>query len=270
MQLVDFFVLLALLVWGALSVKTLISSGLWKLPLRERAPIPVAWGLVLFFCFFPLSILLSQLFFNLGLSKQFLSPFVLCGIALFYFIFSLNPYFISLWRREGGQSFAKSAAAGAYGLFLLFPLVFLVEGFFTLIIENWLGYPRVDQDAIAYLLSLGSSPFIFVLIALLIFTVIPLMEELLFRGFLQNSLGGFLPKYLALPLTALIFTSFHFSMQQGASNFIILPSLFLLALGLSWVYDRTGNLLAPLAFHSLFNAVSVLMIISQMETAAAT
>jgi hypothetical protein len=40
---------------------------------------------------------------------------------------------------------------------------------------------------------------------------------------------------------------------------IFIP-LFVLAMGLTWLYETTGNLLAPIAAHAVFNAVNMALL----------
>jgi membrane protease YdiL (CAAX protease family) len=39
-----------------------------------------------------------------------------------------------------------------------------------------------------------------------------------------------------------------------------LVPLFVLALALTWLYEKTGNLLAPIAAHSFFNAANLIVL----------
>jgi membrane protease YdiL (CAAX protease family) len=74
----------------------------------------------------------------------------------------------------------------------------------------------------------------------------PVGEELLFRGVLYPAVkqAGF-PR-LALWGTAFVFAAIHVNLAT------LLP-LFVLAVALTLLYEKTGNLLAPIAAHSLFN-----------------
>jgi membrane protease YdiL (CAAX protease family) len=38
---------------------------------------------------------------------------------------------------------------------------------------------------------------------------------------------------------------------------VALVPIFLLGLALAWIYERTGNLLAPIAMHATVNGISV-------------
>jgi membrane protease YdiL (CAAX protease family) len=79
--------------------------------------------------------------------------------------------------------------------------------------------------------------------------VAPVAEELLFRGILYPAIkqAGF-PR-VALWGTSLLFAGIHV-------NLGIFVPLLLLALLLAQLYERTGNLLAPIAAHVLFNALN--------------
>ena len=77
--------------------------------------------------------------------------------------------------------------------------------------------------------------------------IAPVGEELLFRGILYPAIrqAGF--PGVALWGTSLLFAAIHV-------NLGIFVPLLLLALVLAQLYERTGNLLAPIAAHVLFNA----------------
>ena len=79
--------------------------------------------------------------------------------------------------------------------------------------------------------------------------VAPPAEEMMFRGLIYPTVkrAGF-PRG-ALWGTALLFAAIHW-------NLLSFPSLVVLALVLTWLYEKTDNLLAPIAAHSLFNALN--------------
>ncbi len=92
-------------------------------------------------------------------------------------------------------------------------------------------------------------------IALGIITILlaPLAEESLFRGILYTWIksAGF-PR-LALWGTSVLFALVHM-------NFVTFLPLFVLALLLVWLYEHTGNLLASMATHGLFNGLNFAML----------
>ncbi len=86
-------------------------------------------------------------------------------------------------------------------------------------------------------------------LGLVAIVIAPPAEEALFRGLIYPAIkrAGF-PR-LALWGSALLFAAVHWNLPS------LLP-LILLALVLIWLYERTGNLLAPIAAHALFNALN--------------
>ena len=89
----------------------------------------------------------------------------------------------------------------------------------------------------------------FVALGVVTIGLAPLAEEILFRGILYPTIkqAGF-PR-VALWGTSLLFAAIHLNLA------IFLP-LLLLALMLTWLYEKTDNLLAPIAAHSLFNMLN--------------
>ena len=77
----------------------------------------------------------------------------------------------------------------------------------------------------------------------------PLLEELLFRGFLQSALAQGLGERGALVVTSAVFTALH-----GVAG---LPILFGLSLFLGWLQLRTRCLWVPWSAHALNNAVTL-------------
>jgi len=81
--------------------------------------------------------------------------------------------------------------------------------------------------------------------------VAPVAEEFIFRGVLYP-----LIKRLGFPRLAWIGVSLLFALIHLAA--ITFVPLFVLALALTWLYEKTDNLLAPITAHALFNAVNLL------------
>jgi uncharacterized protein len=79
----------------------------------------------------------------------------------------------------------------------------------------------------------------------------PIAEELFFRGIGFNALLRERGRRWAYLGSAALFAVIHLSL-------VALLPIFLLGLALAWVYERTGNLLAPIAMHAVVNGISVL------------
>lgn len=83
----------------------------------------------------------------------------------------------------------------------------------------------------------------FLLLALL---VGPIMEEIVFRGYLQSSLARKIPLWAAVLLTSIVFTIGH-------SPMILWPMYFLYSATWGWILVRTGSLKMAILIHILSN-----------------
>jgi uncharacterized protein len=97
--------------------------------------------------------------------------------------------------------------------------------------------------------SKDSSAFVFFLLTAAV--AAPLFEEYLFRGFLMPSLTRYFSQSEAIVVSGIIFAAAHLSLSE------LLP-LAVLGIILGYIYHRTGNLLASMLLHSLWNGGSML------------
>ncbi len=107
-------------------------------------------------------------------------------------------------------------------------------------------------EQLSHIPLFGSNPVSIVLGGIIIIFIAPLIEELFFRGYVQqifkkytNAVGGGIG-------SALIFTLFHFEFQ------IFIP-IFILGLLLSWLFERTGSIWTPICFHMINNGLAFLI-----------
>jgi len=89
------------------------------------------------------------------------------------------------------------------------------------------------------------------LIVILICGVVPLTEELFFRGFAFGAMRARWRRTTAILASAAFFAAVHLQLIH------FLP---ILALGvvLAYAYDRTGSLVAPVMVHAVNNLVAIL------------
>jgi len=88
------------------------------------------------------------------------------------------------------------------------------------------------------------------LVVLAVVILAPIAEEVFFRGVVFNAWlreGG---RRWAFMGSSALFALIHLSL-------VALVPIFLLGLALAWVYQRTGNLLAPISMHLTVNGISV-------------
>jgi membrane protease YdiL (CAAX protease family) len=81
-------------------------------------------------------------------------------------------------------------------------------------------------------------------------TVIPFLEEILFRGALFRALRTRVPFLPAALCSGFLFSACHFNLAG------LIPIL-ALAVFLAYAYERTGSLWAPIFLHALFNLVNL-------------
>jgi membrane protease YdiL (CAAX protease family) len=92
-----------------------------------------------------------------------------------------------------------------------------------------------------------------VLMSLFATLLAPLLEELIFRGFLQPTLARQLPAWAAILLTALIFTGFHVDYSGFTAASI---NVFALGLLLGVYRHRTGSIVPGVVAHFVNNLIA--------------
>ncbi|MDR7543768.1 MAG: CPBP family intramembrane glutamic endopeptidase [Armatimonadota bacterium] len=86
---------------------------------------------------------------------------------------------------------------------------------------------------------------------LLVCVVVPVGEEIFFRGFVYGGLRARWGVPVAVLASALFFAAVHLQLVHG------LP-IFLLGVVFAWVYQRTGSLVPAIVAHGLNNLIAVL------------
>jgi uncharacterized protein len=158
-------------------------------------------------------------------------------------------------RTTAGSDFGRAALTWLYS----FPLVLFVNQTLEIVLTKVFGLVHLpDQVAVRFLKSTFANPVFFILAVLSIVVLAPLIEETLFRGFLQSYIRRQLGSKYAILVTAACFSAFHFASGQGLGNISIIMSLFVLALFLGFLYEKQGSLRASIFLHGLFNAISVM------------
>jgi membrane protease YdiL (CAAX protease family) len=174
--------------------------------------------------------------------------------------------------------------AGILGIAMLYPVLWLLN-----VLVEWvlsLFHRSIVEHETFDLLKQGVAVWQTVILFVAAAVVAPLFEELFFRGILQTALvqdgwgfavgwrrrpvrgfevegveshgTGGLPLYrpsTAQRWWAIVITAFLFAGVHGSlTNF---PVLFVLGLGLGYVYERTGILWASVAMHAMFNTINL-------------
>jgi membrane protease YdiL (CAAX protease family) len=125
--------------------------------------------------------------------------------------------------------------------------------FISGIVLTHLGRPPEEQLAVS-LLANAKGWWMRIYLGVFAVMLAPVAEEFIFRGLLYPFF-----KQLGHPRLALVGVSLMFALiHNDAATFV---PLFVLALALTWLYEQTDNLLAPIMAHSLFNAANLALLL---------
>jgi membrane protease YdiL (CAAX protease family) len=146
------------------------------------------------------------------------------------------------------------------GFMIVFLVVWLLQGASIEVLKK-LGWSPESQMAVLLLLK-AKSWWVTVYFGLFAVVIAPVAEEFIFRGMLfpfVRQLG--FPKLAWFGVSAL-FAAIH----MNVPTFV---PLFVFALALTWLYEKTDNLLAPITAHALFNAANFVMLLWQKSPSPA-
>lgn len=189
---------------------------------------------------------------------------IISGIGLFLYFFALpkisQNIVLGAYALKGWKAKFQDFFIACMSWVLSYPLVVAVGQIVAIFLLFTYQNVEPEQVAVKQIKTASTSTPLLVILVLCVIFVVPMIEELLFRGFLQNWLKKFMGQWKAVALTSFIFALFHFSPSQGMGNIELLISLFVLSCFLGFVYERQKSLWAPICLHAIFNAVSIMLI----------
>ena len=195
---------------------------------------------------------------------------LLAGLILFVFCKLQNPTLNQMiWKDptiEPKRSPLFDFSFGVMAWIIAFPPVAVIGQISDLLLYVFFGVEHYEQVAVRYLKMTLGSPSLLLSALFLILIAAPILEELLFRGFLQSHLKAHVGAKSAILITALCFALFHLSVSQGLGNISLAITLFCFACFLGFIYERQGSLFASIGLHTAFNAVSSFRILFLPES----
>ncbi len=145
-----------------------------------------------------------------------------------------------------------AALLGVGALALFWPMA-AATGTLAGEVVSWLrqeDLSPIAHDTLGLLLGSDRDAW-FALMVGLVVIVAPISEEVMYRGVIQETFGRLgLSRWAAIALTSGAFAVMHATVAPLHA----VLSLFVLSLGLGWIYERTGRLSASITMHVLFNA----------------
>lgn len=146
--------------------------------------------------------------------------------------------------------------AGLTAAILVTPVVMFMQGAIAQSVTPSGEAPKVQEMVRTIEQTVAIDQLVFY--GLLAIVLAPVIEELMFRGIFYPAIKSRGYPRLALWGTSLMFALVH-------SNLLTFLPLTLLAVVLVKLYERTGNLLAPILAHSGFNAINFLLLINREQ-----
>ena len=137
-----------------------------------------------------------------------------------------------------------------YWLFMYVFLLLVSSAVRTL--SDRFGLSLPEQDVVRILATSDAGGKILIVLSAVL--IAPVTEELAFRHIFFSRAAYWAGGGTAAVLTAILFSALHGNLLQA-------PSLFFMSLILQAAYGKTGKLTVPVVIHSLFNAVSVILIL---------
>ena len=259
-----------------LSVSTLfwvvaIWKGLFSLPQGALASPSMSWisPFIAFLVYISIGGFIPRLVHrfctNFSLPKGdialFLLATALCSLLVLVGFVRIHKESVQQKIWGGGQPLGALLRGFLYGL-CTFPTFMLLVRLVHLIVDQFGVFPRGEQVAVTLLRHLRDMPLLFWITVVAIVTLIPLVEELLFRGFLQTFFVDILGPRIGITLASLFFALFHYSAAQKFANIELLVGLFFVSYFIGIIYIRQKSLFAAIGFHAAFNAASLALFLS--------
>ncbi len=166
----------------------------------------------------------------------------LIGLVVFGFIYrkdskidasiSFGRYFkeIKLYNIINSYAIGLTAATGISLLISILP------------IDNIVG----SYESTSELLLNGN----FIQLFLVLGIIVPLTEEIIYRGLIYNRVKKYLDVNKAIVISALLFGVFHLNLMQGLYAFLI-------GIIMGYLYYRYDSIFAPIALHMAVNQLTV-------------
>jgi membrane protease YdiL (CAAX protease family) len=179
----------------------------------------------------------------------------LCSLAvLSMIILMVRSHFA---ERLGGlglhpKTMHKDFLAALVNLLSIWPIMLFVF-VVTVFVGKFVSGPDFDVNRHEELkmLTAYSQMSLRILIIATTVVIVPVFEEVLFRGLLQSVVRS----YVVLPWRSVLISSVVFTVVHP--DIAHWPTLFVLSVCLGYSYEKSGSLFRPIFIHSVFNGISV-------------
>ena len=201
----------------------------------------------------------SALELNLEFVVQVMGFLSVQGLALIWISMFVSEHDLT-WAEAFGfrQAPDRSVALAVGTMVFALPFALVVLGGGISLLYHLLDSTPQTQVTVSFIKN-HPPAWQLVVMGFTAIVLAPVAEEALFRGVLYTALRQRGYRRLAVWGNAMLFALIHFNIAA------IVPLIFL-ALVWTWLYERTGNLLAPIAAHMTFNAVNFALLTIKLPT----
>ena len=152
----------------------------------------------------------------------------------------------------------RDAVYGWVAGLILYPAIAIVVAIpLTILFSSLSGQEASTPDQLPQ--HLGTGPAIASVI-LAVF-VAPVVEELFFRGVLFRSIRDRYGFWIGAVASGLVFGAAHYVPSAWQDAVLLQTVMVFTGIGLAWIYERRGTLVADIAAHMAFNAVGIVLIL---------
>jgi len=265
---VDIFCIAGILLFGRWLLKTSFGRSALVDSVTRRNNMP------LYLPFIPLFIWFGLLGLTLSITGKLLPDLAewqevllvnisLCASSITTMVLIIVQVHFSFARRLKGfglnlKKIHKDFFSAVLNLLTVWPIVM-----FALVTTIYLGELIWGQDFQMQqheeLESIALHPQISVRILIIVtaVVVVPVFEEMLFRGLFQTMFRSFTRRtWLSILMSSGLFATVHLNIEHW-------PALFVLAICMGYSYEKSGSLFRPIFIHSFFNAISIISVLNQ-------
>jgi membrane protease YdiL (CAAX protease family) len=170
---------------------------------------------------------------------------------LMVLFFKLHGVRVSEGLGLRNKNLLRSLLLALVVIVVVLPIAYSLGGVSITLMEK-IGWVPKDEEAVS-LVTNATSRASATYLGFFAVVLAPVAEEFIFRGMLFPFI-----KQRGYPKTAWAAASLLFALAHVSAPYFV--SLFVLALALTWLYEKTDTLLAPIFAHALFNAAGLILI----------
>ena len=186
-----------------------------------------------------------------------LADLVITGVLVFW---------LARWHREWRAAMVlppepntiwRHLLYGGIAGLILVPTVGLISGGIELIFREAVGHRVVVPEQVAP----GLSHLAAGVLVLLAAVIAPICEEFFFRGVLFRTVRDRHGFWTAALASAIPFGLVHYVPSPAIDALVLQLTMVFTGIGLAWVYERRGTIVASMAAHMAFNVVGLVVIL---------